>query len=223
MFEAIHGSAPDLAGKDLANPSGLIQAAILMLNHLGYFKVAERIQNAWLKTLESGIHTADIYRPDLSTRKVGTQEFTEAVCRNLGELPEQFKKADYADFKPVEIPAYRRSKPATKTLEGVDIFVDWRGSDPKDLAFKLQALENESLRLSMITNRGVMVWPKGLEETFKTDHWRCRYSAVNGSLVRPHDIINVLRKAALTGVDVIKTENLYRFGEKRGYSLGQGQ
>lgn len=223
MFEAIHGSAPDLAGKDVANPSGLLQAAILMLNYLGQFEVAERIQNAWLRTLESGIHTGDIYRPDLSTRKVGTREFAEAVCQNLGQKPRRFQAADYSGFERIEIPAYRRAKEKTKTLDGVDLFVDWRGQDPRDLAYKLQLLENATLKLTMITNRGVMVWPKGFEETFCTDHWRCRFSARESVRVRPQDIIEVLHKAALTEVDVIKTENLYQFDGVRGYSLGQGQ
>lgn len=223
MFEAIHGSAPDLAGRGIANPSGLIQASVLMLKHLGQFEVAERIHNAWLSTLEEGIHTADIYRPETSQRKVGTRQFTQAVCERLGSKPQFLNEADYASFKPIQIPSYKRPPAVPKVLEGVDIFVDWRGTDPNDLAVKLQVLENASLKLSMITNRGVKVWPQGFDETFCTDHWRCRYSAVEGAKPRPQDVIEILQKAALTQVNVIKTENLYRFGEKRGYSLGQGQ
>lgn len=223
MFEAIHGSAPDLAGKDLANPSGLLQAAILMLNHIGAFEVAEKIQNAWLYTLESGRHTTDIYRPDLSTKCLGTKAFAEEICANLGKIPKRFPKADYSNFKSIEIPEYRRSKSSEKTLQGVDVFVDWRGSEPKDLAIKLQALNGAALKLSMITNRGVMVWPRGFKETFCTDHWRCRYSTEQNINIRPQDVIEILQKAALTGVDVIKTENLYSFDGERGYSKGQGQ
>ena len=62
MFEAVHGSAPDIAGKDVANPSGLLMAATQLLVHVGAADVAERVKNAWLCTLEDGIHTADIYR-----------------------------------------------------------------------------------------------------------------------------------------------------------------
>lgn len=223
MFEAIHGSAPDLAGKDVANPSGLLQAALLMLNHLGQFEVAERIQNAWLKTLESGIHTPDIYQPNLSSQNVGTQDFAEAVCSNLGEKPAFLEAADFSDYQPITIPPYRREKRQSKVLDGVDVFVDWRGEDPGDLAQKLQLLENQILRLTMITNRGVMVWPKGFDETFCTDHWRCRFTAAQGARSRPEDIVELLQKAALTQIDVIKTENLYQFDGVRGYSLGQGQ
>ena len=49
MFEAIHGSAPDIAGLDIANPSGLINAACMMLVHINQQSVAEKIKNAWLK------------------------------------------------------------------------------------------------------------------------------------------------------------------------------
>ena len=87
MFEAVHGSAPDIAGKDVANPSGLIQAAAQMLVHVGQPETAETIENAWLTTLEDGIHTADIYREGLSRQRVGTDGFTDAVIERLGETP----------------------------------------------------------------------------------------------------------------------------------------
>ena len=60
MFEAIHGSAPDITGQGIANPSGLLHGAIMMLVHIGQAEVAEKIHNAWLKTLEDGFHTAEI-------------------------------------------------------------------------------------------------------------------------------------------------------------------
>jgi isocitrate dehydrogenase len=223
MFEAIHGSAPDLAGQGIANPSGLIQAAIMMLNHIGQFKIAEKIQNAWLKTLEDGIHTADMFRKSQSKRQVGTMEFADAVIANLGQRPEFMSPEDYRGFNPISLPPYRRPEPARKVLKGVDVFVDWRGQEPDDLAAKLRVLENCALKLSMITNRGVKVWPNGFDETFCTDHWRCRFSSEDGVQVRKEDIIEVLQKAVLTQVDIIKTENLYEFDGVRSYSLGQGQ
>ena len=87
MFEAIHGSAPRRAGQNLANPSGLLQGAILMLTHIGQTETAEKIQNAWLKTLEDGIHTYDIYNERVSKEKVGTKEFANAVIARLGQKP----------------------------------------------------------------------------------------------------------------------------------------
>ena len=223
MFEAIHGSAPDLAGKNVANPSGLLQAGVMMLKHLGQFETAEKVHNALLKTLEEGIHTADIYRKSKSKQKVGTREFAQAVIDNLGKLPEYMSQANYADFQPITLPDYERPKLASKVLKGVDVFVDWRGENPDDLAARLRILENCALKLTMITNRGVKVWPNGFDETFCTDHWRCRYSATEGIAVRKEDVIEILQKAVFSEVDIIKTENLYEFDGVRSYSLGQGQ
>ena len=87
LFEAIHGSAPDIAGKNIANPSGLLNGAIMMLVHIGQGEVAALIENAWKRTLEDGVHTADIYNTETSTKKVGTKEFAEEVVKRLGEKP----------------------------------------------------------------------------------------------------------------------------------------
>jgi len=223
MFEAIHGSAPDIAGKNIANPSGLLQGAIMMLNHIGQADVAERIQNAWLKTLEDGTHTPDIFKEGTSKQKVGTAEFATAVIANLGQKPLVLKAVTYSDNLAIELPKYKREEPATKTLEGVDLFVHWTGSDPNELASKIQQLESKGVYLSMITNRGIKVWPDGFRETFCTDHWRCRFKAKNGEQLYKTDIIELLEKAIEEDIDAIKTENLYAFDGTAAYSLGQGQ
>jgi len=223
MFEAIHGSAPDIAGKNIANPSGLLQGAIMMLNHIGQADVAEKIQNAWLKTLEDGTHTPDIFKEGTSKQKVGTAEFATAVIANLGQKPSVLKAVSYSDNLAIELPKYQRKEPATKTLEGVDLFVHWGGSDPNELASKIQQLESKGIYLSMITNRGIKVWPDGFKETFCTDHWRCRFKAKNGEQMYKTDIIELLEKAIEEDIDTIKTENLYAFDGTAAYSLGQGQ
>ena len=223
MFEAIHGSAPDIAAKNIANPSGLLQGAIMMLNHIGQADVAERIQNAWLKTLEDGTHTPDIFKEGTSKQKVGTKEFAAAVIANLGQKPLVLKAVSYSDNLAIELPKYQRKEPATKTLEGVDLFVHWTGSDPNELASKIQQLESKGIYLSMITNRGIKVWPDGFRETFCTDHWRCRFKAKNGEQMYKTDIIELLEKAIEEDIDTIKTENLYAFDGTAAYSLGQGQ
>jgi isocitrate dehydrogenase len=223
MFEAIHGSAPDIAGKNIANPSGLLQGAIMMLNHIGQADVAEKIQNAWLKTLEDGTHTPDIFKEGTSKQKVGTAEFATAVIANLGQKPSVLKAVSYSDNLAIELPKYKRKEPATKTLEGVDLFVHWGGSDPNELASKIQQLESKGIYLSMITNRGIKVWPDGFKETFCTDHWRCRFKAKNGEQMYKTDIIELLEKAIEEDIDTIKTENLYAFDGTAAYSLGQGQ
>ncbi len=223
MFEAIHGSAPDIAGKGIANPSGLIKGAVMMLNHIGQGDVAEKIENALHKTIEDGIHTADIFAEGKSERKVSTQQFADAVIERLGQLPATFKPVNYKHAKPVNIPKYQKNTNVEKVLKGVDVFVDWRGTDPNQLGELLKPLGIEGVELSMITNRGIKVWPSGFPETFCTDHWRCRFHAEEGNQVSKEDIIAILSNAAKSNVDVIKTENLYEFDGKPAYSLGQGQ
>jgi isocitrate dehydrogenase len=223
MFEAIHGSAPDIAGRNIANPSGLLQGALMMLNHIGQTSVAEKIQNAWLKTLEDGIHTPDIYKPGSSKQKVGTQEFAEAVIANLGLKPTVLKSVSAANANAMVLPRYKRRPPAKKELVGVDLFVHWAGLDPNELAAVIKQIADEELDLTMITNRGIKVWPEGFRETFCTDHWRCRFKSSKASVIQKGQIIQLLQRALDLNIDVIKTENLYHFDGVAAFSLGQGQ
>ena len=223
MFEAIHGSAPRRAGQNLANPSGLLEGAVMMLNHIGQTKIAEKVQNAWLKTIEDGIHTYDIFKEGISKRKVGTAEFAEAVIANLGNIPTVLKSVSYANNAALQLPKYQRRSAAQKDLVGVDIFVHWNGLNPDELADKVQKLNRPEAMLSMITNRGIKVWPEGFEETFCTDHWRCRFKPNDGEKMIKSTIIQLLSDAVEQNIDTIKTENLYTFNGKLGYSLGQGQ
>ncbi|MCU0469294.1 MAG: NADP-dependent isocitrate dehydrogenase [Arcicella sp.] len=223
MFEAIHGSAPRRAGQNLANPSGLLQGAIMMLNHLGQTKIAEKVQNAWLKTIEDGIHTYDIFKEGVSKQKVGTKEFAQAVIANLGQQPTHLKSVTYSEEASFNLPKYQRKPASQKDLVGVDVFVQWQGLNPDELAEKIQKLNSEKVQLSMITNRGIKVWPEGFKETFCTDHWRCRFKPTDGNLMSKQEILNLLSQAVDLDIDTIKTENLYNFNGKSGYSLGQGQ
>ncbi len=224
MFEAIHGSAPDIAGQNLANPSGLLKGAILMLNHLGQSKVAEKIENAWLKTIEDGIHTGDIYSEETSKKKVGTDEFTEAIIERLGEKPLKLPQVEYPEkITPIKI-QLSPVVPVKKTLDGIDIFVCENDRNPNLLASALiKAVEGSPLKLIMITNRGVKVWPDGNPHTFCTDHWRCRFMAIDNCYISDKDLVELQRKIIFKSLEVIKTENLYNFEGKLGYSLGQGQ
>ncbi len=220
MFEAIHGSAPDIAGKDLANPSGLLLAAIMMLAHIGQTKAANKIEQAWLKTIESGIHTADIYSEN-SKLKVGTQQFAQAVIDFLGESPKQLKGTGC--HKIIQLPKKSTVESANsiRQLVGVDIFVYFsRQGAIKELAAALSACERQ-FKLTLITNRGIKVWPEGFADTFCVDHWRCRFKA--NDKVTAQDIAWLLVALSDQGIDVIKTENLYEFDGKPGYSLGQGE
>jgi isocitrate dehydrogenase len=223
MFEAIHGSAPRRAGQDMANPSGLLQGAIMMLAHIGQADVAEKVQNAWLKTIEDGIHTYDVYKDGVSTQKVGTKAFATAVIANLGKKPSKLNAVSYENGTALQLPKYKRKPAAQKTLMGVDLFVHWNGYKPDDLAEKLQQLNTPEISLYMITNRGIKVWPEGFEETFCTDHWRCRFMPTNNGYMAPTHILSLMSAAIALGIEVIKTENLYAFEGKPDFSLGQGQ
>jgi isocitrate dehydrogenase len=223
MFEAIHGSAPRIAHQNKANPSGLLQGALLMLNHIGQTEIAEKIQNAWLVTIEEGKHTYDIYKEGVSTVKLGTSEFADAVIGNLGKSPVTLKPVVFNKEAKLSLPKYKRKAPALKELVGVDLFVHWSGFDADQLAKMISVLDTDKVTLTMITNRGVKVWPEGFEETFCTDHWRCRFKPKDKGLFDKSSIIQMLAKALSTDIDVIKVEHLYEFDGKVAYSLGQGQ
>ncbi len=224
MFEAIHGSAPDIAGNNVANPSGLLVAATQMLVHLGLGDVATRVENAWLCALESGYHTADIFRQGLSEREVGTDGFTDVVIQNLGNQPKKLRSVEYKKGGiSVPKPSVRRAK---KELQGIDVFLDWDPDkrDPDVLGKGLEdACTGTPYKLKMITNRGVKVYPDGLPETFCSDHWRCRFLARDGQPKQFDSILELLTAVSGAGFDVIKTEHLYTFDGERGYSLGQGE
>jgi isocitrate dehydrogenase len=223
MFEAIHGSAPRRAGQNVANPSGLLLGGVMMLVHIGQSEAATKVHNAFLRTLEEGIHTYDIYEEGVSTQKVGTKEFADAIIARLGQLPEKLKPVAYEAAEPFTPPSYEPGRRGVKALVGVDVFLDWTGGTPDDLGAALKPLSDENLNLAMITNRGVKVWPGGVPETFCTDHWRCRFLPPQGAVATHEQIVALLGRVQKAGFDFIKTEHLCTFDGEPGFSLGQGQ
>jgi isocitrate dehydrogenase len=224
MFEAIHGSAPRRAGQNLANPSGLLLGAVLMLVHINQPEVAERVHNAWLRTIEDGIHTYDIFTEGVSTRKVGTKEFACAVIERLGQKPNRLKPVHYAPRPQRSAPALApRTSQETPTMEikGIDIFVYWPSRNPNSLAERMEKLAGEGLKLQMIDNRGVKVWPAGRAETFCTDSFRCRFMAEG--IAAMNQLIDLQRRIAEAGIDIALTETLRIFNGQNGFSLAQGQ
>ena len=216
MFEAIHGSAPRRAGQNLANPSGLFLGAILMLVHIGQPDIAATAHNAWMKTIEDGIHTYDIYTEGVSKQKVGTKEFAEAVVARLGQKPEtlkpaEYKAADLSKLGQISTPAIEK-----KDLVGVDVYLDWTAGSVSDLAAILEKTNGDEIKLASLNNRGTKVWPDGSPETFCSDHWRCRFMGKDG--IQHRQITNLLNRISEAGLDFIKTENLYNFDGKAGYS-----
>src|SRR5450631_236388 len=126
MFEAIHGSAPRRAGQNLANPSGLLLGSVLMLVHIDQPEAAERVHNAWLRTIEDGVHTYDIYTEGVSAAKVGTKEFAAAVIERIGQKPNILKPVTYAHRPPAVAAAAQAERAAVAMeLKGIDVFVYW--------------------------------------------------------------------------------------------------
>ena len=226
MFEAVHGSAPDIAGQGIANPSGLLLSAVMLLVHVRQPRVAELVHNAWLRALESGIHTADLAGPHTRAR-VGTEAFADAVIERLGETPRHLAPVRYSSDSAPRIaaePVAMQRPAARKSVVGVDVFVDRAGASPQFLGELLRSLETGSLKLQLVTNRGAKVWPDGLPETYCTDHWRCRFMADGTAGTVDHaGILELLTRLTRSGVDVIKTENLCTFDGVPGFTLGQGQ
>lgn len=227
MFEAIHGSAPRRAGQNLANPSGLLLGAVMMLVHIGQTGTAERVHNAWLRTIEDGIHTYDIFDEGVSKQKVGTKEFSQAVVERLGKKPDRLKAVSYKEEDSEEVfgeTVVKERSDTKKDLVGVDVFLDWLKGSPDNLGDALSKVVPENLQLVMISNRGVKVWPGGKSETFCSDHWRCRFLSKNeGAVISHKEIVDLLGRVEGAGFDFIKTENLCNFDGERGYSLDQGE
>ncbi|MEM7808421.1 MAG: NADP-dependent isocitrate dehydrogenase [Planctomycetota bacterium] len=230
MFEAIHGSAPDIAGQNKANPSGLLLAGVMMLRHLGQGEVAARVHNAWLTAVEEGVRTGDM-KPEhdsAGSPPLSTDAFTDAVIARLGKTPNRLPTVEATGTAAITIPELKQHTPVTKALVGVDVFLHWdkEGRSPDALAKHLNAAAQAAdvgLSLTMISNRGVKVWPEGLPETFCTDHWRCRLKAAADTAASPEAVIRLLQSIHNAGLSFIKTEHLYTFDDKPAYALGQGE
>lgn len=215
MFEAIHGSAPRRAGQNMANPSALILGSVLMLLYLGETLLAERIHNAWLKTIEEGFHTYDIFKEGTSKYKMGTQEFASQVIKFLGEKPQHLTPITYQNknkFQSIYTHSY--STPVKRELIGVDIFI-YTDKNPIEA---LTTNQWHALTLQMISNRGVKIWPDGQPETFCIDQWRLRFLSKDNSCIARERVLAILEEVSQAGFDSTGSENLYLFDKKPGFS-----
>ena len=195
----------------------------MMLVHIGLIEHAESVHNAWLRTIEDGIHTYDIYDEKVSKQKVGTKEFAEAVIERMGQGPQNLKRRKYKQSEETHHPSTGRKNPQ-KELVGVDVFLDWTNGSANDLGDAFSKVSGDGVKLTMISNRGVKVWPGGHAETFCSDHWRCRFlSESAGNKVAHSQVVSLLGRIADAGYDFIKTEGLYTFDGERGFSLDQGE
>lgn len=224
MFEAIHGSAPDIAGKNIANPSGLLHGAIMMLVHLGLHEEASKLHNAWLKTIEDGQHTGDIFN-DMSKAKLGTKEFAQAVIDRLGQEPETYRVVKYQPRKGnISIRAVMAAATEKREMVGLDLFVHWRDKDINQLGELLGSLSNDELNLQLISCKGLKVWPDIITEMDVTDRYRARFlPKKKGATITHADVAKLLSKAAEKGIDFLKIETLFTFDGKPGFSASQGE
>jgi isocitrate dehydrogenase len=228
MFEAMHGTAPDIAGQGIANPSGLLLGSIMMLTHIGQGDVAEKVHNAWLKTIEDGIHTGDIYKEGVSKQRVGTDDFTKAVIERMGQKPEQLPARSYPKGEGgLVLPPLKERPTVSKELIGADVFVEWREADRASGADALADIARKALvdgiDLSIISNRGTKVWPDGGKETFCAPMWRLRYKAKSGNLSSTQ-ITKLLDNLYSVGLPFVKVEKLYEFENgKPGFTKAQGE
>lgn len=220
MFEAIHGSAPDITGRGIANPSGLLQGAVMMLVHIGQGDVASKIRNAWLKTIEDGIHTGDIYREGVSRENATTQAFADAVIDRLGEKPSQFAVAQFANkAAEQEVEETTVEENITKKLVGIDVFVEWH-DDVDALSEKVKAVDLGHFNFKLISCKGLKVWPDHVPGMNKTDLYRLRLMTESATIKHVPALLTSLIEG---GLEVAKFESLYEFDGKRVYSLAAGE
>lgn len=227
MFEAIHGSAPAIAGMGKANPSGLLNGAVMMLAHIGMGTIASNIQNALLYTLEQGVVTADLAKTETAKQGktiVTTSGFADAVIQNLGKKPSKLKPVSYKDFEfSNEGGEDYDSKPTfiteKKEIVGADYYIAFNGYN-KELGPKLEAIKTSKMSFKMISSRGLTVWPETSGLPYSNDQWRCRFMGEN---LTQKDIIDMLSALDAAGMEVVKHETLCIFNGIKGFSMGQAE
>jgi len=222
MFEAVHGSAPNIAGKNLANPTALTLSAVMLLRHLGYIEQAWVVENAVLHTLEEGkALTGDVAGERIAAT---TSAFTEAVINNLGRNPTRWKVREQ---KPLTLPKpparVATVSPKSRRTVGVDVFIE-ADVQPEVLGPALeQAVAGAALALKIISNRGVKVFPLGATRPDCVDHYRCRFfPRAKGDEVSDEAIADLVKRigAAHRWMHV---EKLQEFDGKAGFTKGQGE
>ncbi len=226
IFEAVHGTAPDIAGKNIANPTALLLSGISMLRHLGMMQHASMIENALLYTLEQGVHTGDF--GDKSTPALNTTGFAEAIISHFGKIPEQGAKPLLPDMPATETVfklAHNEMMVSEDMLKefiiGVDLFIESAGQ-PEFIAKKCQRHGGVKFSLISISNRGTQVWPTGSVYTNLVNQYNVRFESIDGSPLNQQDVLGLY--VSLSGdFKICSSELLNSWGGKKAYSLAQGQ
>jgi len=218
IFEAVHGSAPDIAGKNKANPTALVFSAAMMLRHIGEGKAANEIEQAVLVTLESGVRTGDMMG---SAAPASTTDFSAAVIRNLGKRSSVSPPRDYKKVAmPLSPPGVNVVATAQRRVVGVDIFVE-TAAEPAHLASQLtEVASTAGLRLQMITNRGAMVFPSNDRDVSLVDHFRCRFIRHDDGDLADSAIIGLLEKVGANH-RWMHVEKLQEFDGEAAFSKSQ--
>ncbi|HEY4147591.1 MAG TPA: isocitrate/isopropylmalate family dehydrogenase, partial [Chitinophagaceae bacterium] len=195
IFEAVHGTAPDIAGKNIANPTALLLSGISMLLHVGLTENAGIIENALLYTLESGVHTGDF--GDKSVKGLNTTAFAQAIIDNLGKKPKFNAKpvlpnmpGSPAPFKLAQNAMMVTKGTVEETILGVDMFIESE-EQPQAIAFKCQRHAGVKFNLVNISNRGTQVWPTGSVYTNLVNQYNVRFESLDGSALNQVDIIGL--------------------------------
>lgn len=226
IFEAVHGTAPDIAGKNIANPTALLLSGIAMLRHLGYMQNAAEIENALLYTLESGIRTGDF--GDKNTRALNTTEFAKAIISHFGKQPAlnakeliPNKPAIQTVFTLEKNPMLVSHEMEEEIIVGVDMFIE-SDEQPEVIAHKCQRHGGVKFNIVNVSNRGTQVWPTGSVFTNLVNQYNVRFESLDGSALNQQDIIGLY--VSLSGnFKICSLELLNMWGDKRAYSLSQGQ
>jgi isocitrate dehydrogenase len=226
IFEAVHGTAPDIAGRNIANPTALLLSGLAMLRHLGLMEHAAVIENALLHTLEQGVHTGDF--GDKSIPPVDTTGFADAIVSNLGKTPAHNARPLLPN-KPITQTVFKLEKnPLIMSLEeqqevivGVDMFIE-SSEQPSVVAEKCLRHTLDLFKLVTISNRGTQVWPKGSIFTNLVNQYRCRFESVADQPLTQTDIVELYRRL-MQDFKICSTELLNMWGDKKAYSLAQGQ
>jgi isocitrate dehydrogenase len=226
IFEAVHGTAPDITGKNIANPTALLLSGIGMLRHLGLMETAAVIENALLFTLESGVHTGDF--GDKNTPSLNTTAFAAAIVANFGKTPHHNPKpildnhyVTPTNFKLEYNPMLETIDNNEEFIVGVDMFIE-SNEQPNLVAEKCLKHTMDLFKLITISNRGTQVWPTGSVFTNLVNQYRVRFESIGNVPVTQTDILE-LYKQLMGDFKICSTELLNMWGDKKAYSLAQGQ
>ncbi|HUC81797.1 MAG TPA: NADP-dependent isocitrate dehydrogenase [Flavisolibacter sp.] len=226
IFEAVHGTAPDIAGKGIANPTALLLSGLSLLRHLGLTENAATIENALLYTLEQGIRTGDF--GDRSKPALNTKQFAETIISNFGKTPQHGAKevipnkpGTPAPFKLEHNSMMESKEPQQEKISGVDMFIE-SNEQPEIIAQKSQHHGGVKFKLLNISNRGTQVWPTGSKYTNLVNQYNLRFESLNDNGLTQQDVIG-LYVSLSADYKVCSLELLNMWGEKKGYSLAQGQ